>query len=702
MIRINDIIDEVLSYNKEANIDFIKKAYVFAALHHEGQKRKDGSSYMGHPLEVAWILSRMRLDENTIVAGLLHDVVEDTAVSVEEIKEEFGDEVAFLVDGVTKLSAYRFQSEKEREAENFRKMLIAMAKDIRVVLIKLADRLHNMKTLSALPEEKRQEISKETMEIYVPIAHRLGIYWIKSELEDLAFSHLRPALYSRIKEKMRSFEEKHSEYIENVKQMLTEILKSEGIDGEVQGRFKNVYGVYKKMEKYNIDVEEVHDIFAFRIIVNEEADCYHVLGLIHSKFPPVPGRLKDYIALPKMNNYRSLHTTVIGPEGRRIEIQIRTREMHIEAEEGIAAHWKYKSGKGIDEKDIQKYTWLREIISISKESPSAVQFMTVVKEELFSKEIYVFTPKGDVKELPKGAMPLDFAYAIHTEVGNRCVGAKVNGRLVSLDYKLQTGDVVEILTSKNQKPRRDWLKYVITERARSKIKAFLRKEEREEMIKIGEESLLSEMAKKEIPRTLLENRDFVETILKLGGADSLETLYEKIGRGQVKVGKLLRDFGKKESAKPPEEKVQEKGVIIDGERNIVFHFAKCCNPLPGEEIKGIITKRWGISVHRATCPKIRNVSEDMTVDVKWGRDVDILREAKIKVVSVDRPGLLADVSQAISSHHINITNVKVNTTRDGKAVGIFVIAVKNLSQLRGVINAIEGVKGVLYVERVLS
>jgi guanosine-3',5'-bis(diphosphate) 3'-pyrophosphohydrolase len=697
---IEEIKRKLGEYKPDADFQLVDRAYNFAKKYHEKQFRMDGSEFMTHPLSVAEILTRLHMDEVSIASALLHDVAEDTAVTIEEIKKEFGDKIAFLVDSLTKLSSYQFRSKKVREAENFRKMLFAMSKDIRVILIKLADRLHNMQTLSALPPEKQLQISTETMEIYVPIAHRLGIYWLKAELEDLAFSYLKPEVYQRIKNSLASIKPKADEYIKRVSEMIKRKLEENGIKAEVNGRFKHIYGIYKKMEKYQTDVFGVHDIFAFRIIVDDIPTCYHVLGLVHSFFPPVLGSVKDYIALPKINNYRSLHTIVIGPEGRRIEIQIRTHEMHKEAEEGIAAHWIYKEGQKISEDEIEKYVWLRQLIEAKNEHPDALEFVEAVKEDIFSKEIYVFTPKGDVIELPKGSTPVDFAYYIHTELGNTCVGAKVNGIMVPLDHELKTGDLVEIITSKNQKPRRDWLKFVVTERARSKIKSFLRKEEREMRRELGREYLLNDVKKTGLPKSILEDEEIKAKLVAAAGVQSMDELLEKIGSRAILPSKLLATvFPEKRVEAQKKKEIKEGEVIIAGERGISFRIAKCCSPIPGEPIVGIITKRGGLSVHHKGCARIKDVPDEMRVVVEWGKESGVEMEAVLQVIGIDRPGLLADISSNISKHKINITDLKMWRNKVGNAEGRFKLAVRNISELKRVIDSIESVPGVIYVKR---
>lgn len=700
MPDIEEIKRKVGEYKPDADSLLIEKAYNFAKKHHEKQFRKDGSEFMSHPLSVAEITTRLHMDEISVAAAFLHDVAEDSSVTIDEIKKEFGGKIAFLVDALTKLSTYQFENKRMREAENFRKMLFAMSRDIRVILIKLADRLHNMQTLSALPPDKQLEISSETMEIYVPIAHRLGIYWLKADLEDLAFSYLKPEVYQKIKTALVSIRPTAEEYIKRVSEIIKRKLEENGIKAEVNGRFKHIYGIYKKMEKYQTDVLGVHDIFAFRIIVDDIPTCYHVLGLVHSFFPPVIGSVKDYIALPKINNYRSLHAIVIGPDGKRIEIQIRTYEMHKEAEEGIAAHWVYKEGKRISEDEIGKYVWLRQLMEAKNEHPNALEFVEAVKEDIFSKEIYVFTPKGDVIELPKGSTPVDFAYYIHTQLGNTCVGAKVNGIMVSLDYELKTGDSVEIIASKNQKPRRGWLKFVVTQRARCRIKSFLKKEEREMKREIGKEHLLNEMKKSGLSKAILEDEGIKKKLLSEYGVNSMEELFEKIGSRTILPAKLLSFlFPERKEKVYKKKEIDEGEVIVAGEKGISFRIAKCCSPIPDEPIVGIITKRGGLSIHHKGCAKIKDVPDEMRISVEWGKRSVGEMEAILQVVGNDRPGLLADISSNISKHKVNITNMKMWRNKAGMAEGRFKILVRNISELKKVIDSIESVSDVSYVKR---
>jgi len=677
--------------------------------------RISGEEYLSHPLEVAYILTEMRMDEPSIVAGFLHDVVEDTAVYLDEIKEIFGSEVAFLVDGVTKLSKFAYTAE-DREAENFRKMLISMAKDIRVILIKLGDRLHNIRTLGYLSEEKQLEKAKETLEIYAPIAHRLGIYWIKSELEDISFKYLKPEIYRRIEDSIVHIKKEKEKYIENVKAILRDIFMKEGLNTEISGRFKNVYSIFQKMERDAVSIEQIYDIIGFRVIVSSIIECYQALGIIHSIWKPVPGRFRDYIALPKANNYKSLHTTVIGPDGERIEIQIRTQEMHREAEYGIAAHWSYKTKEKINEKDFRKYSWLKEIMDWQIEGSDAKEFYSTVKSDLFTEEIYVFTPKGDVKELPNDSTPLDFAYKVHTEVGNHYAGARVNGKIVSMDYRLKTGDVIEIITSRNQKPRRDWLKFVVTNRARVKIKSSLYKEEREGAIKLGSELLQKELSQAGLTLGEIEKDGRMGKLLQTLSVPNLESLYIEITAQNV-VRKIIpqkSDASKNEGVVSsllnviPEgisllkTKVlgEKAGVVIDGESNIVFKFAKCCNPLRGDKIVGHITMGRGISIHTADCPKIIDIDPSRKIQVEWGKEGEHSVISKIKVLCQDRTGLLAEISKAISSMKVNITQANIKTTEDKKALCIFDVEIDNIKKLQKLLKLIEKIDGVMYAQRV--
>jgi GTP pyrophosphokinase len=702
-VRFTDIKEEVASYLPNADFSLLEKAYVFSAKVHKGQTRLSGEPYLIHPLEVAMILAKLRMDLPTVSAGLLHDVLEDTLTSFGELKELFGEEIANLVDGVTKISKLPLTDPKVSQAETYRKMIMAMAKDIRVILIKLADRLHNVRTLEYHEEEKRKLIAKETIEIYAPLAHRLGIEWMKNELENLAFRHLDPVAYNEIYRKLRRFEKEKQKYIEEVKEILKKILKENGIEAEIQGRIKEPYSVYEKMKRLGIDFEQVYDLLAFRVIVNTEQECYQALGIVHSLWTPVPGRFKDYIALPKPNFYQSLHTTVIGPYGERMEVQIRTWEMHKVAEDGIAAHWKYKTGKGLDEEEVKKIGWLRQILELQQELEDSKEFLHILKIDLYPDEVYVFTPKGEVKVLPKGATPIDFAYSIHTDIGNHCYGARVNGKLVPLDYELKSGEIVEILTSPKAHPNRDWLKFAKTSRARTKILKFLREQEKNHAIILGQELCEKELKKIGLSLSEFQKKEEFKKLLESFNFKSSDDLFAAIGFGKITVSQVVDKIAPQET---PIKKSERKRIKLDnlikinGMENLLVYFAKCCNPLPGDEVVGFITRGHGISIHTSDCPNVLSIPPERYVEVEWKGENGFLFPVKIKVQAEDRKGLLAALSNSISQMGINILKAYVNTTKTGEALNFFEVEISNTKQLEKLLSHLRKVKGVKRVERV--
>lgn len=713
MLRFNDILERLLSYNPNADTDLLRKAYVFSAKVHLGQKRLSGEPYLIHPLEVAGILTQLRLDLASVVTGLLHDTVEDTLTTLEEIQENFGQEIASLVDGVTKISQISLRTTEESQAENFRKIILAMVKDIRVILIKLADRLHNMRTLKYHSPEKQIAIAQETLDIYAPIAHRLGIDWIKAELEDLAFQYLHPEIYEDIKRKIAKKEKERERYIEEVKRILMRKLYENHIEGEVTGRLKQIYSIYLKMKDQNIDFDQVYDITAFRVIVNTVKECYDVLGIIHSLWKPIPGKFKDYIGLPKENMYQSLHTSVIGPYGERIEIQIRTHDMHKVAEEGIAAHWKYKEGKILNEADDKRFTWLRQLLEWQRDLKDDREFIETVKVDLFPNEVYVFTPKGEVKQFPAGATPVDFAYSIHSDVGNHCVGAKVNGKLVPLRYILKSGDTVEILTSPNQKPSKDWLKFVKTSRAKTKIRQWFKTEEREKSIALGKEIL-----EKELRKYNLQLAKFIKSgdLTKIATEFSFQTvddLIAAIGYGKITVNQVIGKIvpqEKIEQKEPKEEghikkllkkitRAPRDAILIKGIDNIMVRYAGCCNPVPGDKVVGFITRGRGVTIHSADCQRALDNDPERRVEVEWDLSKEYIYPVKIRILSEDKKGLLAEISNSFSMNEANIKNARVETTEDKKAISTFEVEIRDLNHLNKVIKAIEKIKGITRVER---
>ncbi|MEK6599551.1 MAG: bifunctional (p)ppGpp synthetase/guanosine-3',5'-bis(diphosphate) 3'-pyrophosphohydrolase [Deltaproteobacteria bacterium] len=725
MVRLEEIIDKISAYNPAADLELIKKAYIFSAKVHQGQVRLSGEPYLSHIIEVANTLANMQMDVTTVVAGILHDTVEDTLTTLDKIKELFGENIATLVDGVTKIGKISFESKgasgEERQAENFRKMIIAMAEDIRVIMIKLADRLHNMRTLSALAPEKRLKIAQETMDIYVPIANRLGIGWIKTELEDLSFNYQKPDAYKELEERLATEKEERERYIQEVKAIIEKKLAEYNLKAEVTGRPKHLYSMYKKMLKDGVSLEHIYDVLAFRIIVGTVKECYEALGIIHSAWKPIPGRFKDYIAIPKPNMYQSLHTSVVGPYGERIEIQIRTEEMHKIAEEGIAAHWRYKEGKAMLEKDDKQFAWLRQMMEWQKDMKDAREFMDTMKMDLFSEEVFVFTPKGAVKDLPKGATAVDFAYAVHTDVGHRCSAARVNGRLVPLKYQLKNGDMVEIITSQNHAPSKDWLKFVVTSRAKAKIRQLVKTEEREKSITLGKEICDKDFKRHAVDFHKLLKSGELDKIAREGfGFSSVDDALAGIGYGKLSshqlLGKLLppekiqahpvSTFKKVLQRFTPDrfnrglKKAPHEAVLVKGIDDVMIRFARCCNPLHGDDIVGFISRGKGVAVHLKNCPSIKHSETERLIDVAWDKGLKTVRPAKLRVVCHDEKGLLVNMSSVITAQEANITNAAITTTADKKAICIFEIEVTSLEHLMSIMSGLKKVKKVIKVERV--
>jgi GTP pyrophosphokinase len=684
----NKLIERILEYNKDADVKTIQKAYDLAIEAHQGQKRVSGEDYINHPLEVAMILADLQLDVPTIAAAILHDVVEDTDYSSEDMKREFGDEIAELVDGVTKISKLEFKSKEEQQAESLRKMIIAMAKDIRVIMIKLADRLHNMRTLKFMPEEKQKAKAQETLDIYSPIAHRLGISKIKWELEDISLRYLDEKGYYDLVSKVAQKREVREAYIADVIQILKEKLAEVGIEADIQGRPKHFYSIYRKMYKQNRNFEEIYDLIAVRIIVNSIKDCYGVLGVAHTMWKPIPGRFKDYIAMPKPNLYQSLHTTVIGPKGDPFEVQIRTWEMHRTAEFGIAAHWKYK--EGVDESDNfeEKLVWLRQILEWQRELSDASEFMETLKVDLFTDEVFVFSPKGDVIQLPQGSCPLDFAYRIHSDVGNKCIGAKINGKIVPLNYTLQNGDIVEVLTSGHSNgPSRDWLKIVKSSHARNKIKQYFKKDKRDENIQKGKELLDKEVKRQGLQQANILKQSYLEFVSQKSNYQSVDDLYSSIGYGGLKPNFVLQKIKNQfkselnlvndqaileeysAEARPPKPVIGqdklEKAVKVAGFKDMAVRFSRCCNPVPGDKIIGYITRGRGVSVHRADCSNIHNADDvGRLIDVEWVKYTVANFVSEINIKAKDVKGLVTKVTTVISDQNISIVSLNVRTDQN--------------------------------------
>ena len=710
MLRITDILDKAQSYLPAEELEMIEKAYIYSATVHQGQVRLSGEPYLTHPMEVAGILVDMKLDAATIISGLLHDTVEDTLTTQEQIEEEFGKDVAFLVGGLTKLSRISFGSQEERLAENFRKMILAMSADIRILLVRLADRIHNMKTLQYQPPDKRAYIAKETMEIYAPLANRLGINWMKMLLEDLSFKYLYPEEYNELSRRVVKTKESRDLYTEEVRSIIRGELEKSSIKGEVEGRAKHFYSIYKKMQEQHLNFDEVYDLIAFRLILDSEnvKSCYEVLSAVHALWKPVPGRFKDYIAMPKANNYQSLHTTVIGPYGERLEIQIRTKAMQEWAEKGIAAHWKYKEGRAFKNDEDSQIKKLREMLEIQQEIKDPREFMSNLKLALFPEEVYVFTPNGDVKAFPKGATPIDFAYSIHTDVGNKCIGAKVNRNIVPLKYTLQNGDRVEITTQAGHHPSKDWLKYVVTPRAISKIRNWINLEEKQSSLTLGRDLLDKEFKRHNLKFSTYVKSEEIKKIFAEHSVNSLDDLISQVGYGRISPKQIVNHFLVEELSKiplPEMEKIKKKpestpslGISLTGIDNVMVKFAKCCNPIPGDEIAGYISRGRGITVHTRNCPHIRNLDLDRIVDVEWNAREKHTYPVRIEVICDDRKGILTEVSSTISSFDVNISYAQVETT-DLIATCNFVIDVNNLKQLNQMVLAIKQLKAVKSIER---
>jgi GTP diphosphokinase / guanosine-3',5'-bis(diphosphate) 3'-diphosphatase len=713
VMDIDQLLDRVKSYNAEADLGVVRKAYEFSAKVHEGQRRRSGEPYLQHPIAVAGVLTSLRTDVTAIVAALLHDTLEDTVATPEELESEFGKDVVHLVDGVTKIGKITFKSHEEKQAENFRKMLLSMADDIRVVLIKLADRLHNMRTLEHLSPAKRQAIAEETLEIYAPLANRLGIGWIKNELEDLCLKHLKPDVYEMLRTRVAKRDEDRQQYIQEVIDLVTKALQDHGLPGQVYGRPKHLYGIYQKMNKQSISFEEVYDLTALRIVTDTKMNCYALVGVIHSLWRPVPGRFKDYIAIPKSNLYQSIHTTVVGPKGEHVEFQIRTEEMHRVAECGIAAHWKYKEQGRVADRDSKTFGWLHQFVEWHRDLPDNRQFMDSVKLDLFHDVVYVFTPKGIVKELPRGSTPVDFAYAIHTEVGDHCVGAKVNGKIVPLKHQVESGDTIEILTSPTQTPHKDWLKFVRTSRAKTKIKHWIKIEEQKRSVEIGRRLLESEFRRHGMaPAQVLKSPELAAAA-RQSGYDNTDEMIASVGFGHLPAANVLEKLTSSASASletrptpAPRKRVagksDDKGVKVKGARDVLMQLSRCCNPVPGDRILGYITRGRGLTIHAVDCPNLEALDYDRErlVEVEWDSATPSTHAVKVSVMAVDKTGVLANVSSAIAECHANISRAEIATREDRKAVLDFIIEISSTEHLDQVLKTIERVDGVITARRV--
>lgn len=719
---LENLILKIEQFNPQADMKQIIKAYNFAEAAHEGQYRNSGERYFIHPFNVAMILADLNMDTDTIIAGLLHDVLEDTSVTFERIVDEFGIEIANLVEGVTKLKKLQYKSKQESQAENLRKMVVAMAKDIRVIIIKLADRLHNMRTLEYMREEKKKEKALETLEIYAPLAHRLGISKIQWELEDLSLRYIDPDGYYDLVEKIVKQRREREDYIQKIIDILYEKLREMNIPCEINGRPKSFYSIYKKMVYQNKSFEQIFDLTAIRIIVDSIKDCYGALGIVHTMWKPIPGRFKDYIAMPKPNMYQSLHTTLIGPQGEPFEVQIRTWDMHRTAEYGIAAHWKYKEGAIKSNNFDDKLTWLRQLLEWQKDMKDPKEFMESLKIDFFTDEVYVFTPKGDVINLPNGSTPIDFAYRVHTAVGNNCVGAKVDGRIVPLDYKLKNGNIIEVITSANSSgPSRDWLKIVKSSQAKTKIRQWFKKEERDLNINRGKEILEKEVKRLGYKLTEILKDDWLKNVANKLSLSSVDDLYAGLGYGSITLSHViprLKEFYKdyyqiKDEKSILDNKVSTsvqnkkykftQGVSIKGVDNIKVRFSKCCNPVPGDEIVGYITRGRGVSIHRNDCPNIKDLGiDERFIEVQWDTDKKASYQAEIQMKATDRPGLLTDITQKLNESNLAVTSLNARTNKEKLVVMNMTLEIKDIEQLRDLMKKIRKIKGVIDVYRVTT
>ncbi|MBQ2897810.1 MAG: bifunctional (p)ppGpp synthetase/guanosine-3',5'-bis(diphosphate) 3'-pyrophosphohydrolase [Clostridia bacterium] len=713
------LLEKIKKYNPNVDENLLKGAYDYAREAHGNQLRKSGELFFSHPYEVANILAELEMDCESIAAGLLHDVIEDTEHSQREIREKFGEDVAMLVEGVTKLEKIPFTSKEQQQIENLRKMFLAMASDVRVIIIKLADRLHNMRTLKSMSDEKQREKAKETLDVFAPLAHRLGISRIKWELEDLALRYLDPIAYYEIVESISQKKNERDQYISDVISSVTDKIKELGITAQVMGRAKHFYSIFRKMYAQNKGIDEIYDLFAVRVIVNSIAECYAVLGLVHESYKPIPGRFKDYIAMPKPNMYQSLHTTVIGPNGSPFEIQIRTWDMHRTAEYGIAAHWKYKEGNFADGKLDDKLEWIRKMLDVQNDlgTGDTEEFMKTLKIDLFSDEVFVFTPHGDVINLPAGSCPIDFAYAIHSEVGNKMIGAKINGKITTIDQLLQTGDIVEVLTTPTSRgPSMDWLKIVKTSQARNKINQWFKAHNRDANIIKGKEVVDKEMRKAEIPNLNEYKEKFADLAMKKFNIKTVDDMYAAIGfEGPIgiKIFKKLQDEIKKMTISGSETKPKitgsssyskhsSNGIIVKGIENCLIRLSKCCNPVPGDEIVGYITRGRGVSVHRKDCVNVTNATEEeknRLIEVKWDETFNSAFSSHLVITAINRNNLLLEVSAELSNIHVPLSGINARVLKDGLCVMDLTVDVINGQQLDAVIKKLMNISGVFEVKR---
>ncbi len=713
MVQFEDILRKVQGYRPADDLGLVRKAYELSASEHRAQKRLSGEPFLSHPLEVANILADMRLDPICLAAGMLHDVVEDTPTSIDRIRQEFGPEVARIVGGVTKISRLQALGREEQQAENLRKMVLAMVDDIRVVLVKLADRLHNMRTLEHLPPEKRQWIAQETVEIYAPIAHRLGMGKVRGELEDLAFRYIEPEAHEEMKKEVETRRKVSEDFLAEVCAQVEAKMKEHSIPARISGRIKRLYSIWQKLKRQHITFDQVYDLLAIRIITDSVKNCYAALGIIHNTWRPVPGRIKDFIAIPRPNFYQSLHTSVIGPQGQPFEAQIRTEEMHRVAEEGIAAHWKYKDGQPMSKQDEERFAWLRQLVEWQQEMGDAGEFLSTLKVDLYPEEVYTFTPKGKVITLPRDATPIDFAYAIHTEVGHHCVGAKVNGRIVPLKYRLRNGDIVEIVTQANHSPSRDWLPLVKTSRARNKIKHWINVAQRGRAVEIGKKLIEKEARKYDVALKKIGEEDY-QRVAREYGCSQADDLSAGIGFGKFSARQILAKLvpsARLEAGQPSRLSrvvqhalglARDAAIQVHGHDDLMVYRSKCCNPIRGEEIVGYITRGRGIAVHSKTCPNVQNLLYDSErrIEVEWAGPKYTVYPVKLTLFTADRQGLLADVTSVISGVHSNIQNIEARTGDNQASIDVTVDIV-DLKHLEKIVSSLKRIEGVYQVERVL-
>ena len=714
MTQFTEILQKVEAYRPGENLTPLRNAYQLCEERHKGQKRLSGEPYVSHPLEVVNILADLRLDPVCLVAGMLHDVVEDTPTSVDGLRTTFGAEVAHIVEGVTKISRIHFLNPEEQQAENFRKMLLAMVDDVRVVLVKLADRLHNMRTLDYLPQDKQQRVAHETLEIYAPIAHRLGMGKMRGELEDLAFRHLERDSYAEVKKAVESRRKVSEDFLSNVERLVEAKMKEHEIPAQVEGRIKRLYSIWQKLKRQHVQIDQVYDLLAIRIITDNVKNCYAALGIIHNTWRPIPGRIKDFIAIPRPNLYQSLHTSVIGPHGQPFEVQIRTEEMHRLAEEGIAAHWRYKDGQAASVQDAERFAWLRHLVEWQREMRDASDFLSTLKVDLYPQEVYTFTPKGKVIELPRDASPIDFAYAIHTEIGHHCVGAKVNGRIVPLKSRLRNGDIVEIITQTTQTPSRDWLAHVKTSRARNKIKHWINIAQRRQAVEIGKRLLDKEARKFDVVLKKITEEDYLR-VSREYGCSQAEDLYAGLGFGKFAarqvLGKLVPSVGH-EPSQPSRLGGAVKRMLglgsdvaiqVHGMGDLMVYRAKCCNPIRGEEIIGYITRGKGIAVHSKTCPNVQNLlyNAERRIAVEWSGPKYTFYSVRLNLLTADRQGMLAEVTAAISGDHSNIQNIEARTGDNQASIEVTVDIVDK-DHLERIMSSLRKIEGVYRIERVVN